>query len=489
MLTCVIHFAENMKYLKEQLFAVVFLLHLFSINLVSGQNLIPNNSFEEYTRCPEWHSMLNRCKGWNTPNKQYGTSDYFNSCFELDSQYSIESSADVPMNMMGYQKASKGDAYAGIFLYIKDSIPNWREYLFTKFKDTLIAGQDYTIKLKCSLADSALYASNSLSIFISKSLETGRGQPETYRNLYYLEPQLNFDSFISEKENWIDVEFTFHAEGGEKCMIIGNFSDDSNTDLIQLDPDTNFARYRSCYVYIDEVNLYPNKPFMHLFPNDTIICKNEKIVIDLENSSSLFYWSDGYIGSQRVIETAGHYTCSTIIDGVVYRDSFKVEVLQSPNLELIADTFICDGNTILIGDSCQYCTYRWNNLSDSPILRVRKEGAYTLEATNYCGVFFDTILVKKGLCDLYISNSFTPNWDGLNDNFRIYSPKSFSKFNLQIFNLWGEKIFQSSSPNKTWDGSYLNSSVPMGVYFYQLQYSFSLNEKTITTCGSILLVR
>ena len=67
----------------------------------------------------------------------------------------------------------------------------------------------------------------------------------------------------------------------------------------------------------------------------------------------------------------------------------------------------------------------------------------------------------------YIPNTFTPNGDGLNDTFGI-SGEAIKDFNLQIFNRWGQLVFQSGNPNERWDGSFNGEQVPQGVYVYRL---------------------
>jgi gliding motility-associated-like protein len=66
---------------------------------------------------------------------------------------------------------------------------------------------------------------------------------------------------------------------------------------------------------------------------------------------------------------------------------------------------------------------------------------------------------------LYAPTAFTPNGDGLNDEFEtkgIY----IKEFNLKIFNRWGEKLFESDDCFATWDGTFKGELVPNDVYLY-----------------------
>ena len=66
---------------------------------------------------------------------------------------------------------------------------------------------------------------------------------------------------------------------------------------------------------------------------------------------------------------------------------------------------------------------------------------------------------------IYVPNVFTPNGDGVNDVYFLMST-NITSFNLNIFNRWGQLIFNSNHPSKGWDGSYGGKEVPDGVYIY-----------------------
>jgi len=68
---------------------------------------------------------------------------------------------------------------------------------------------------------------------------------------------------------------------------------------------------------------------------------------------------------------------------------------------------------------------------------------------------------------LYIPNAFTPNGDGLNDAFGGIG-EGITEYNMQIFNRWGELIFESNDIKNQWDGNYHNAMSPMGVYVYKI---------------------
>jgi len=68
---------------------------------------------------------------------------------------------------------------------------------------------------------------------------------------------------------------------------------------------------------------------------------------------------------------------------------------------------------------------------------------------------------------IYIPNAFTPNGDGLNDTFGAIG-EGITEYNIQIFNRWGELIFESNDMKTQWDGNYQNELAPTGVYVYKI---------------------
>ena len=56
-----------------------------------------------------------------------------------------------------------------------------------------------------------------------------------------------------------------------------------------------------------------------------------------------------------------------------------------------------------------------------------------------------------------------------------------ARFDLEIYNRWGESVFNSKNENDLWDGTYENNVVPQGSYFYKIEFvgiDFEKYEKT-----------
>lgn len=88
---------------------------------------------------------------------------------------------------------------------------------------------------------------------------------------------------------------------------------------------------------------------------------------------------------------------------------------------------------------------------------------------------------------VFVPNSFTPNNDGVNDNW--FTISSFLKsFDLSVFNRWGNLVYSSTNTTQKWDGTFKGSKVPDGTYIYLIKYTGfdDASEKVITGQVSIL---
>jgi gliding motility-associated-like protein len=118
-------------------------------------------------------------------------------------------------------------------------------------------------------------------------------------------------------------------------------------------------------------------------------------------------------------------------------------------------------------------------------------GTYIVTLTATSGSCIATatveIVVEDGLT-LEIPNVFTPNGDGKNDLFTIKST-GVKEISLQVFNRWGDKLYEFSGPSAAWDGLAPNGlKVPEGTYFFFVKAT-GFDGKEIEKQGTVNLFR
>lgn len=98
-----------------------------------------------------------------------------------------------------------------------------------------------------------------------------------------------------------------------------------------------------------------------------------------------------------------------------------------------------------------------------------------------------SIYTKVRCGEHLIPNSFSPNGDGVNDVFKVYG-KCIVAIKIQVYDRWGEKVFNTETLDFGWDGTLNGQIMNTGSYIFQIDLSF--NDGTyITETGNVNLVR
>jgi gliding motility-associated-like protein len=103
----------------------------------------------------------------------------------------------------------------------------------------------------------------------------------------------------------------------------------------------------------------------------------------------------------------------------------------------------------------------------------------SVRAVNSSSVVIDsvafnyTITASTEPCNIIVYNGFTPDGDGLNDNWIIENIGNFSNNTVTIFNRWGTKIWNTVNYNNSdnvWNGKTQGGNdLPSGTYFYVIE--------------------
>ena len=121
-----------------------------------------------------------------------------------------------------------------------------------------------------------------------------------------------------------------------------------------------------------------------------------------------------------------------------------------------------------------------------------ESGTYTVSLTAANGVCSDVATVQIIILALpqptiFVPNVFTPNQDGVNDEFFIET--SFTQsIQLFILNRWGEIVYETTELNSKWNGDINEKQASDGVYFYKYEL-VGINSDILTGHGNITLIR
>ena len=101
-----------------------------------------------------------------------------------------------------------------------------------------------------------------------------------------------------------------------------------------------------------------------------------------------------------------------------------------------------------------------------------------------------TIYIHVGVfnCGLWIPTAFTPNGDGLNDEFLVQAPADITHYECTIYDRSRGLLFRTSNIRQGWDGTANGKPLPFGTYFYIITYRDEAGVKHVEK-GQITLIR
>ncbi len=242
------------------------------------------------------------------------------------------------------------------------------------------------------------------------------------------------------------------------------------------------------------VTFFPT-PTVDLGPDQTL-CDGESFLLDASNSGgAFFFWQDGTVEPRLRVTTPGTYWVEAERNGCVDRDSVRIDFLQLTDFDLGPDTVACDVNPITLTAPPINGSFRWSTGSTSSQIQVAESGLYWLEVADPCPAR-DSIRITLRECipfQAYFPNAFSPNDDGVNDEFRPFLPGSVEIIDveLQIFDRWGNRIYATDNLDEGWNGRYQGELAERGIYIWYLQISYidDFGQGTAQESGEVLLAR
>ena len=248
-----------------------------------------------------------------------------------------------------------------------------------------------------------------------------------------------------------------------------------------------------------------------------------------------------YTFNDTVITTSGHYVDTLMasygVDSVV---QLYVNVHQIPQVEI--DTFICPDDTINVGEeifteegeyevvlkSSYGCdsivqlilgiseieldstiisdygcgsgaidlsiegnnppyAFDWSTGEQGEDISGLTKGTYSVTIQDKSGCKLQRSFIVPDSIPYLIPNAFFPSGtDEINKSFKIYQAQNVHIESTQIFDRWGEKVYESEG-DEYWDGSYKGKAQAPGVYLYKIVIDSPCGKETET--GQILLLR
>lgn len=240
--------------------------------------------------------------------------------------------------------------------------------------------------------------------------------------------------------------------------------------------------------------IYINPPQLAL-SGDTTLCPQQTISYDLTVPGATYVWQDGSTNPVFLVDQTGDYAVTVTHACGTFNANVAVTILDSIRTELGRDTFLCPGEPIILNadaGSAAHASYQWSDGSSDERLTVKAAGRYVVYVTNLCEQVTDQVEIKEcERCDVFAPTVFSPNDDGVNDDFRPLSDCLLDNYHLRIFDRWGSQVFETTNPEQGWNGKTRGKHAAAGVYVWWIEYTVIENNRprNASETGDVTIIR
>lgn len=233
------HKAMNNRWLSTLLCSVLGGLLFVVAQRCEAQNLVPNNSFEEYDSCrvvndvyyPETGPL-----GWFSAS---GTPDHFLSCLPYGSFNG------APLNIGAFQYPKDGECYAGVITYHQNV--QVREFFMVELSEPLVPGNTYYTSFYANAAWGGYevhpqhwVATSHIGMLFtmhSRQWEYNDPVPAPGNFAHVVHPWI-----IADTVGWTLVSGSFVADSAYRYVMIGNHFGDAMTDTLHIGHSIQYAK-------------------------------------------------------------------------------------------------------------------------------------------------------------------------------------------------------------------------------------------------------
>jgi gliding motility-associated-like protein len=239
-------------------------------------------------------------------------------------------------------------------------------------------------------------------------------------------------------------------------------------------------------------NLSFNQPiaFSILKSKAGALCYGDQVTLSTNAVASSYLWSTGETTPQIIVSKPGHYTVQLTSPGsCVSIQATDVVILPQVQLAAIDNKTICTiaGDKLRILAQTGFVNYNWNGQSTTNnYLDVTAIGGYTLIVTTADGCVAKTTFEVTPWCEnVIVTNTFTPNGDGINDFWEIGGVENDATATVHIYNRYGQILVNKKASGYKWDGKLNGKDMPAGTYYYEIKTKNSATPLT----GWVAIIR
>ncbi len=255
-------------------------------------------------------------------------------------------------------------------------------------------------------------------------------------------------------------------------------------------------------IITNNITIPPSVTATALTTNAVCGQKNGSASISPNGGTSPYTYSwSGSSNTNSSIDTLspGTYTC-TVTDQNGCTGSISVTILPVGKLHLkISPTISITAGTstqLFVSTGTNY-QYLWKPDTGLSCTTCPNPVASPTVTKQYC-VFVDSVGCKDTACvtidvgpgllcgDVFVPDAFTPNT--AHNNILYVRGNCIKILDFNIFDRWGNKVFESDNPAIGWDGHYRGDAMDMGTYVWYMKATLK-DGSTIEKKGNVALIR
>lgn len=290
------------------------------------------------------------------------------------------------------------------------------------------------------------------------------------------------------------INYTIYAAiNDDEAIYYWNGTPGADTYTVNKQETVRLKIENRCGIVWDSASFsYYTTPTVNL-GGDKVFCGTINPVsytIGKPLNGETYNWQNGSTLPDFTATSAGWVKASVSNKCGIAVDSAFLKVSAYPVVNLGPDTILCGNFRLLLDAGADGTTWLWNTGETTRTIIANEQKLYFVEVTNADGCKSKDEYKIGNNCEsfYFIPSSFTPNNDGLNDTF-IPSLINFEEYTLQIYNRWGQKLFETHNPLQGWDGTFMEKRCDAGNYFYIINLVTTEDMQPRQFKGPVTLLR
>ena len=265
--------------------------------------------------------------------------------------------------------------------------------------------------------------------------------------------------------------------------------------------------------YTGTANLFVYQPFDIQVLEGPAVCYDQISFVEIEppvpGQYAVYWHADSIVESLRLDGKPGIYEAEVIELFSGCSQTYDLVIPGPPplsaNFTIIPNQPCIDiiDNTVEVIDLATGYTEGWMDFGDGSAQVPYVAGELISHDYTDIGEFTITLFVtnelgctdtlRRDICVenkvvMFIPNAFSPNGDGNNDEL-IFEIFGVSDLQWAVFSRWGDKLFESTDPYTSWDGTFHGEALDPGVYVVHLLYKDRVTGEPGERVSTVTLVR